>query len=140
MATSSASSASRSARSRSASYSARGSTTSSSPPGVRMICGPLIALAPRVSRRGPAADLDRQDRSCILVEDYPVAANAEAVAVAALKGLHIALAGHGVAVKPSFPLLASVSGKGIEIFCSTQREDDRFHKRYYRYRLQIVKR
>jgi hypothetical protein len=51
------------------------------------------------------------------------------VAVAALKGLHVALARHRVAVKPSFHLLASISGKGIEIFRSTQREDDRFHKR-----------
>jgi len=39
------------------------------------------------------------------------------------------LARHGIAVKPSFHLLASVSGKGIEIFRGAQREDDRFHKR-----------
>src|ERR1700732_532926 len=116
MATSSASSASRSARSRSASYSARGSTTSSSPLGVRMICGALIVLAPLVGRRSPAADVDRQDRGCFLVAAHPVATNAEAMAIAALKGLHIALARHSVAVEPGFHLLARVSGKGIEIF------------------------
>src|ERR1700747_3343243 len=115
MATSSASSVPRSARSRSASYSARGSTTSSSPLGVRMICGALIVLAPSISRRDPAADVDRQDCGCILIEDHPVAPDAQAIAVAAMKGLHVALACHGVAVKPSFHLLASVSGKGIEI-------------------------
>src|SRR5882672_10199929 len=81
-----------------AALTARGSTTSSSPPGVRMICGALITLAPLVSRRGPAADVDRQDRGCILIEDHPVAANAETVTVAALKDLHIALARHSVAV------------------------------------------
>src|SRR5271166_3598308 len=113
----------------SASYSARGSTTSSSPLGVRMICGGLIASVPLVSRRGPAADIDRQDRACILVEDHPVAANAEPVASAALKGLHVALTRHGIAVKPNLHLLASVSGKGIEIFGGGQRQDDRFHKR-----------
>src|SRR5262249_22791639 len=129
MATSSASSALSSARSRSASYSARGSTTSSSPLGVRMICGLLIASVPLVRRRGPAADVDRQDCGCILIEDYPVAANAEAIAVAALKGFHVALARHGIAVKPGFHLLASVSGKGIEIFRGAQREGDRFHGR-----------
>src|SRR5947209_2527877 len=87
-----------------AALTARGSTTSSSPLGVRMICGELIALAPLVSRRGPAADVNRQDRGCILIEDHPVASNAEAIALAALKGLHVALARHGVAVKPSFHL------------------------------------
>src|SRR5207302_1080575 len=97
--------------------------------GVRMICGALIALAPLVSRRGPAADVDRQDRGCILIEDHPVAANAETIAVAALKSLHVALARHGVAVKPSLHLLASVSGKGIDILRSAQREDDRLHER-----------
>src|ERR1700677_3854000 len=115
MATSSASSASWSARSRSASYSARGSTTNSSPLGVRMICGSLIGLAPLVSRRGPAADIDRQDRGRILIKDHPVAANAEAVTSAALKGLHVALARHGIAVAPSFRLRTSVWGKGVEI-------------------------
>jgi hypothetical protein len=88
-----------------------------------------MALAPVVRRRGPAADVDRQDRGCILIEDHPVAADAAAVAIAALKGLHVALTHHRVAVKPSFHLLASVSGKGIEIFRGAQREDDRFHKR-----------
>ena len=65
----------------------------------------------------------------LLIEDHPVAANAEAVAVTALKGLQVALAGHRVAVKPSFHLLASVSGKGVDIFRGAQREDDRFHER-----------
>jgi len=37
--------------------------------------------------------------------------------------------GHGVAVKPGFHLVASVSGKGIEIFRRAQRENDRFHRR-----------
>ena len=73
--------------------------------------------------------MDRQSRACILVEDHPVAANAESVATAALKGLHVALARHGVAVKPDLHLLASVSGKGVEIFGGGQRQDDRFHKR-----------
>src|SRR5260370_41590961 len=98
-----------------------------------MICGALIVLAPLVSRRGPAADVDCQDRGCILIEDHPMAANAEAVAVAPLKGLHVALARHSVAVEPGFHLLASVSGKGIEIFRCAQREDDRVHKRQYSY-------
>src|SRR5882724_7315583 len=123
MATSLASSASSSARATSASYSARGSTTSSSPPGVRMICGALMASAPRVSRRGPAADVDRQDRGCILIEDHAIAANAKAIAAAALKGLHVALAAHGVTVKSSFHLLTSVPRKGIEIFRGAQCED-----------------
>src|ERR1019366_9192364 len=137
MATSSASSASRSARSRSASYSARGSTTNSSPLGVRMICGALIALAPLVSGRGPAAYIDCQDCGCILIENHPVAANAEAVAIAALKGLHVALARHSVSVKPSFHLLTSVPGKDIDIFRRAQREHDRFHERYYRSMLPV---
>src|SRR5215467_10073861 len=129
MASSSASSALSSARSRSASYSARGSTTSSSPLGVRMICGSLIASVPLVGRRGPAADVDCQDRGCILIEDHPVAANAETITAAALKGFHVVLACHGIAVKPDFHLLASVSGKSIEIFRGAQREGDRFHGR-----------
>jgi hypothetical protein len=33
-----------------------------------------------------------------------------------LKGLHVALARHGVSVKPSFHLLASVPRKRIDIF------------------------
>ena len=97
-----------------------------------MICGALIALAPLVSRRGPAADVDRQDRGCILIEDHSVAADTEAVAIAAAKRLHVPLARHSVAVKPSFHLLASIWWKGIEIFRGAQREDDRFHERYYR--------
>src|SRR3954468_15776852 len=97
-----------------------------------MICGALIALAPLVSRRGPAADVNRQDRGRVFVEDHSVASNAKAVTVASLKGLDIALARHGVAVKPSFHLRASVSGKGIEIFRGAQRENDRFDARYYR--------
>jgi hypothetical protein len=59
----------------------------------------------------------------------PVAANAEAIAIAALKGPHVALARHGVAVKPGFDLRASVSGKGIEISRGAQREDHRFQER-----------
>jgi hypothetical protein len=50
------------------------------------------------------------------------------------------LARHGVSVKSSFHLLASVPGKGVDIFRGAQRKDDRFHKRYYRYTLQFVKR
>ena len=49
------------------------------------------------------------------------------MAVAALKRLDVALARHGVAVKPSFDSFASVLRKGIEIFRGAQREDDRFH-------------
>lgn len=75
------------------------------------------------------ADIDRQDRHCILIEDHPVAADAESVTVAALKGFHIALAGHRVTMKTSSNLFASVSRKGIEIFRGGYRENDRFHKR-----------
>jgi hypothetical protein len=50
--------------------------------------------------------------------------DAEAVAVAALKGLHVALAGHGVTVQSSFHLLTR---KGIDIFRGAQCEDNRFH-------------
>src|SRR5271165_170748 len=113
----------------SASYSARGSTTSSSPLGVRMICGGLIASVPLVSRRAPAADIDRQNCACILVEDHSVAADSEPEAASALKGLHVALARHRIALKPSLDLLASVSGKGVEIPGGGQRQDDRFHTR-----------
>src|SRR5262249_20657358 len=101
------------------SYSARGSTTSSSPLGVRIICGPLMASAPPVSGRGSAADVDRQNRGCILIEDHPVAANAEPVAVTALQRLHIAVAAHGIAVKPRFHSLATFSRKAIEILRGT---------------------
>jgi hypothetical protein len=88
-----------------------------------------MTLAPLVSRRGPAADVDRQDRGSILIEDHSVTANAEAVAVSDLKGCHVALARLSVAVKSSFHLRTSVSRKGTEIFRGTQREDDRFYKR-----------
>jgi hypothetical protein len=91
-----------------------------------------MALAPPISRRDSAANVDRQDGDCIFIEDHWVAANAETIAAAALKRLHVALARHGVAVKPDFHLLASVSGKDIEILRGAQREDDRFHERYYR--------
>jgi hypothetical protein len=90
---------------------------------------PAHTLAPPVSRRGSATDVDCQDRNRILVEDHPIAADAEPEAVAALKGPHVALARHGVAVKPSFHPLASISGKGIEILRRAQRQDDRFHER-----------
>jgi hypothetical protein len=46
-----------------------------------------------------------------------------------LNGFDIALACHGVAMKPGFHLFASLSGKGVEIFRGAQRQDDRFHKR-----------
>ena len=89
----------------------------------------LTPLTPLVSRRRPAADVDGQDRGSVLIEDHPIAANAEAVAVAALKGPHVALARHCVPVKCSLHLLASVLGKRIDIFRRAQREDDRFHER-----------
>jgi hypothetical protein len=64
-----------------------------------------------------------QDCGCIRIENHPVAANAKAVAVAALESLHVTLASDGIAVKASFHLLASVSRKGIEILCGAQREN-----------------
>src|SRR5580692_5751615 len=67
-----------------------------------MICGSLIASVPLVSRRGPAADVDRQDRGCVLIEDHSVAADAQAVAVACLKSLHVTLARQSVAMKAGF--------------------------------------
>jgi hypothetical protein len=51
------------------------------------------------------------------------------MAVAALKGLHVALACHDIAVKPGFHLLASISGKSVEILGGARRQDDRFHER-----------
>ena len=54
--------------------------------GVRMICSALMVSASPIGRCAPAADIDRQGRGCIVIEDHPVAANAEALAVAALKG------------------------------------------------------
>ena len=42
-----------------------------------MICGPFMVLASPVSRRGSSADVDRQDRRRILIEDDSVAADAE---------------------------------------------------------------
>jgi hypothetical protein len=56
--------------------------------------------------------VDRQDRGCVLVEDHSVVANAEAIAAATLKGLHVTLARHGVPVKLRFHLLASVLSLG----------------------------
>ncbi len=75
------------------------------------------------------ADVDRQDRGCILVEDHPVAADAEAVTIAALKRLYAALAGHRVAVELGHHLITRISGKGIKVFRRAQRKDDRFHQR-----------
>jgi hypothetical protein len=86
-----------------------------------MICGPLISLSSSCKSSCPAADVDRHDRGCIFIEDHPVTANAEAVTVAALKSLHVALTCHGVSVKRSFHLLARVPGKRIDVFGGAQR-------------------
>ena len=83
-----------------------------------MICGVAIVSAPPVSRRCPAADVDRQDRGCIIIEDHSVAADAEPEAVAALKGLHVALARHGIAVKSGFHLLAGIFRKSVEFLAA----------------------
>jgi len=61
-----------------------------------------------------------------------VVVDAELEAIAPLQRFHIALACHSVAVKPRFHRLASVAGKGVEVFGGPQREDDRFHRREYR--------
>ena len=61
-----------------------------------MICGPLMTSVPLVGRRGPAADIDCQDRGCILIENHSVVPYTKAIAGAIPKSFHIAVAGHGI--------------------------------------------
>jgi hypothetical protein len=48
-----------------------------------------MVLAPSINRCGSAADVDREDRGRILIEDHAVAADAEPEAAPAMKGFDV---------------------------------------------------
>jgi hypothetical protein len=74
-----------------------------------------MASVPFIGRRGPATDVNRQDRGGVLIEDNSIVANAQSVAVAALKPFHIALPRHRIAVKARSDLLTRLFGESVEI-------------------------
>jgi hypothetical protein len=88
-----------------------------------------MLLTPLVSRRSSSSEVDCQDCGCVLIKDHPVATDAKSEAVTALKGLHVALSRHRLAVKPGFHLLAGISGKSTEILGGAQRQDNRLYVR-----------
>jgi len=94
-----------------------------------MICGALIALTPLVCRRRPATYIDSENRGGVFVEDHSIIADAKPETLTPLERLHIALPGHGIAMKSGFHPFTPFRGEGVEVFRGAQREDNRLRER-----------
>ena len=84
-------------------------------------------LVPSISRRSPAADVDCEDRQLVFIEDDPVGADPQPVAVSAGKLFHVSPTFDGVERQRVIDRVPSLRGEGVQTPSGALGEDNRFH-------------